>query len=121
MSLEITGHLIKVLPEQRGQGRNGEWVRQDFVIETTEQYPKKVCISAWGDKANDLSRAKVGDDLTVSFNVESREYNERWYTDIRAWRININSNGNGSAGMPPMPGEIPAPADSLDGNEDLPF
>lgn len=121
MALEISGRLPKVLPEQRGSGRNGEWVKQDFVIETTEQYPKKVCLSAWGDKVADLSRTNVGDMLTVSFNVESREYNERWYTDIRAWRITSAMGGGAPAGMPPMPGEIPPPIDSMEGNEDLPF
>ena len=120
MALEISGRLLKLLPEQRGNGKNGEWVKQDFVIETTEQYPKKVCLSAWGDKVADLHRVNVGDMLTVSFNVESREYNERWYTDIRAWRISANSGG-APAGMPPIPGEIPPPADSMEGNEDLPF
>lgn len=121
MSLEVSGRLLKVLPQQRGAGKNGEWVKQDFVIETTEQYPKKVCFSAWGDKVNDLSRVNVGDSLTVNFNVESREYNERWYTDLRSWRITPMSQGNGPADMPPFPGEIPPPVDSMEGNEDLPF
>jgi hypothetical protein len=120
MSLEVSGKLLKVLPQQRGQGKNGEWVKQDFIVETTEQYPKKVCFSAWGDKVNDLNRVKVGDELTVSFNVESREYNERWYTDLRSWKIVAASQGAG-ADMPPFPGEIPPPIDSMDGNEDLPF
>jgi Protein of unknown function (DUF3127). len=120
MALEISGRLLKVLPEQRGNGRNGEWVKQDFILETTEQYPKKVCLSAWGDKVADLTRISVGDTLTVSFNVESREFNERWYTDLRAWRISTNAGG-ASAGAPNIPGEIPTPADSMEGNEDLPF
>lgn len=119
MSLDVTGRLVKVLPQQRGQGKNGEWVKQDFIVETTEQYPKKVCFSAWGDKVNDLTRVNVGDELMVSFNVESREYNERWYTDLRAWRISANASQ--SAGIPSMPGEIPPPVDSMEGNEDLPF
>jgi hypothetical protein len=49
MALEITGKVISILTEQTGSGKNGVWVKQDFVIETTEQYPKKVCFSAWGD------------------------------------------------------------------------
>lgn len=87
-NLELTGKLIKLLPEVSGQGKNGTWTKREFVIETTgEQYPKKVCISAWGDKADALRNVKPGDEIKVSFNIESREYNERWYTDIRAWRI----------------------------------
>lgn len=87
-NLEITGKLVKLLPQVTGQGKNGQWTKQEFVIETTtEQYPKKVCMSAWGEKADALRNVKVGDEVKVSFNIESREYNERWYTDVRAWRI----------------------------------
>ncbi len=98
-TLEITGKLVKVLPETSGQGKNGTWTKQDFVIETDEQYPKKVCISAWGDKAQTLRSVKPGDMLKVSFNIESREYNERWYTDIRAWRIERSAAN--AADLPP--------------------
>lgn len=96
MALDITGKLIKVLPETKGQGRNGEWVKQDFVIETFDQYPKKVCMNVWGEKVGNLAQFKPGDDIKVSFNLESREYNEKWYTDIRAWRIE-RATANGPA------------------------
>ena len=87
MALELTGKLIKVLAPQTGTGKNGNWVKQDFIIETIEQYPKKVAMSAWGDKAEDIKKYGLGDVLRVSINLESREYNERWYTEARAWRI----------------------------------
>jgi hypothetical protein len=87
MALEITGKLAKVLPMQSGTNARGTWSKQEFILETMEQYPRKVCISAWGERVNELSAAMAGDILKVSFNIESREYNERWYTEIRAWRI----------------------------------
>ncbi|MCL2097699.1 MAG: DUF3127 domain-containing protein [Bacteroidales bacterium] len=87
MALEITGKLIKVLPLQSGTNARGTWSRQEFVLETLEQYPRKVCVSAWGERVNELSALQAGDILKVSFSVESREYNERWYTDVRAFRI----------------------------------
>ncbi len=87
MALEITGKLVKILAEQTGTGKNGAWVKQDFIIETTEQFPKKLCISAWGDKSDVLKTLKEGEDVKVAFNIESREYNERWYTDVKAWKI----------------------------------
>lgn len=87
MSLEISGKIIQLLPEQTGNGKNGTWVRRDFVIETTEQYPKKVCFSGWGDKASLVSGLTPGQTVKVSFNPESREYNGKWYTDLRAWKI----------------------------------
>ncbi len=96
MALELTGKLIKVLAPQTGTGKNGNWVKQEFIIETMEQYPKKVCLSAWGDKAEEIKRYGMGDTLRVSVNLESREYNERWYTEARAWRIEDESAASSS-------------------------
>ncbi len=87
MPIEITGRIVTLLPLVTGEGKNGQWKKQEFVIETTDQYPKKVVFSMWGDKADMLSNYKPGEDIKVSFNPESREHNGRWYTDLRAWRI----------------------------------
>jgi len=95
MALELIGKLVKILPEQTGQGKNGTWTKQQFVIETIDQFPKQVCLMAWGDKASDLKQFAPGDPLRVLFSVESREYNDRWYTDVRAWRIEL-AEGQGS-------------------------
>jgi hypothetical protein len=103
MALEFEGSLVKVLPEVTGQGKNGVWVKQDFVLETEEQYPKKACFTAWGDKAADLKTYSLGEKLKISFSVESREYNERWYTDLKAYRIDVA----GSAGVS-APSSAPA-------------
>lgn len=85
--MEISGKVIQLLPMQSGAGRNGsEWRKQEFVIETTEQYPKKVCISMWGDKIDQFN-IQPGEDLTVSITVESREYNGKWYTNVQAWKV----------------------------------
>lgn len=95
MALEFEGNLVKVLSEVTGQGKNGAWVKQDFVLETEDQYPKKACFTAWGDKTADLKTFSLGEKLRVTFSVESREYNDRWYTDLRAFRID-QTNGEGS-------------------------
>ena len=99
MAMEISGRVIKVLPEVTGQGKNGTWIKQEFLIETTDQYPKKVLISAWGNQVDSLRQFGEGADVKVSFNLESREYNNRYYTDVRSWRIEAagapsSSNGN---------------------------
>ncbi len=97
MAHELVGKLIKVLPEVGGQGKNGPWSKQDFVIETLDsQYPKKVCMTAWGEKVNDLKQFADGDTLKATFSAESREYNERWYTELRAFRIEL-AEGDGQA------------------------
>jgi hypothetical protein len=121
MSLEISGKVYAVLPEQGGQGRNGPWVKQEFVIETEDQFPKKVCFSVWGEKVSEIKPLNQGDKITVSFNVESREFNNKWYTDLRAWKI--AKSGAGAAG--PLSEELPPitekdiPLDEA--GDDLPF
>ena len=102
MPLEISGRLVTVLPEQTGNGRNGVWKKQDFVIEIAGPYPKKVCMTAWGDKADALLEASTGDELKVSFDVESREYNGRWYTDLKAWKIEPATAGAQSSQPQPQ-------------------
>ena len=87
MSLDLNGKVIALLAEQSGEGKNGRWVKQDFVVETSEQFPKKVCFSSWGDKVAEVKKLKTGDLVTVSFNPESREFSGKWYTDLRAWKI----------------------------------
>ncbi len=117
--MEITARLIEVLPVQTGPSRNGgEWKRQDFVVETNDQYPKKICFTVWGDKV-DASVLQVGNILTVSFDVESREYQGRWYTSATAWRVIATGEG-APAAMPDtvIPPFEPLPADEKD---DLPF
>ena len=108
--MDITGQLIKVLPEQTGQGVRGPWVKQEFVIETKDQFPKKLCFSTWGDKVEMLRRFGMNDMLKVSFNAESREHNERWYTELRAWRIErAGEEGGSHAPMPAYSNTAPAP------------
>ena len=76
-----------MLPLQEGVSRAGNpWKKQEYVLETEEQYPRKVCFNLFGDKV-DQYPAAIGDDVTVSFDLESREFNGRWYTDVRAWKI----------------------------------
>lgn len=84
--MELTAKLVQLLPLQTGTGKNGEWKKQDIIVETEGQFPKKVCISIWGDKIK-ADVLKIGAQLNISFDVESREYNSRWYTDVKAWKI----------------------------------
>ena len=134
MALEFEGNLVKVLSEVTGQGKNGAWVKQDFVLETEDQYPKKACFTAWGDKSADLKTFSLGEKLKIQFSVESREYNERWYTDLRAIRIDAMGGGSPSSSTPaasqgfaPTPA-APRPAPPVadlpsfsEGDQDLPF
>ncbi len=84
--MELEGKIIQLNPLQSGEGKNGTWKKQEFIVETKTQYPKKVCITAWGDKIDQFD-LKENEDVVVSIDIESREYNGRWYTDVRAWKV----------------------------------
>jgi hypothetical protein len=87
--MEITGKIIQVLPEQSGVSKTSgkQWKLQAYVLETQEQYPKKVHFEMFGDDRIKSNQCNIDDIVTVSFDIESREFNGRWYTSIRAWRV----------------------------------
>lgn len=121
--MQLTAKLIQMLPLQSGTARNGsEWKKQDIIVETEGQYPKKVCISIWGDKINE-SVLQLNNLLDIAFEVESREYNGRWYTDIRAWKIDLLTAGGGDApDNQNASATLTPPVDfSANGSDDLPF
>ena len=86
MLLEINGKIVDLLPVKSGQSANGEWRKQEYILETDGQYPKKICFMAWGDKIDQFN-IKQGEMVGVSVDLESREYNGRWYTDVKAWKV----------------------------------
>jgi hypothetical protein len=86
--MQLTAKLSQVLPLQTGTGKNGEWQKQDVILETEGQYPKKICISIWGDKINQ-NQLVVGNQLKIDFDIESREFNGKWYTDVKAWKVEV--------------------------------
>jgi hypothetical protein len=123
MALEVTGKLFKVLSPISGNGKAGTWTRRDFIVETTEQYPKKICFSAWGDKVDEIGQVSIGESIKVSFDPQSREFNEKWYTDLRAWRIERleQSAGNGQTPPPPSSEWLDNLPESNSSVDDLPF
>ena len=124
--MEIKGKIIHVLPLQEGVSKAGNaWKKQEYVLETYDQYPRKVCFDLFGDKA-DQYRAAIGDDVVLSFDIESREYNGRWFTSIRGWKL---EKATADAPVPPMnemppvavATDIPPFPAAVDNNDDLPF
>lgn len=126
--MDISGKIIAVLPLQSGQGRNGQWRSQDYVLETSDQYPKKVCFNLFNDKIDKFT-INVNDSVTISFDIESREYNGRWYTTIRAWNVkkeneNTSQQDIQAVNFPPAPSSGFEPfgaSDAADSGTDLPF
>lgn len=115
--MDISGKVIIVLALQSGEGKNGQWKKQEFILETQAQFPKKICFSLWGDKV-DQARLQEGETVSVSFDLESREFNGRWYTDAKAWKV--VKSGEQQAPPPEIMNEfLPEPGESLP--DDLPF
>lgn len=90
--MELIGKIIEECPIQEGTSRSGNpWKKRMYIVETQESYPKKVALTVFGSDRVAATEAavKLGDTVRVSFDLESREYNGRWYTDAMAWRIEL--------------------------------
>lgn len=141
--MELTGRIIAVLPLVSGTSARGEWKRQDYVIEHSldQQYPRKMSFTVWGDNI-DKFNIQMGQELTVSFDIDCREYQGRWFNDIRAWRVaapqapimgqqppvgafgpglNAAPTYNAPAAAPAAPAAPSAAAPMADSSSDLPF
>lgn len=82
----IQGKVVNVFDIQSGESPRGTWKKREFVLETYAKVSKKVCLVIKGELVDSL-KISVGDSLKVSIDIESREYKERWYTEVRAWKI----------------------------------
>lgn len=129
--MEVVGKIIQVLPEQSGVGRNGNpWKVQPYVLETLDQYPRKVHFEVFGEERIKQNPCAIDELVTVSFDIESREFNGRWYTSIRAWRIQQGDTTQAAAPVAPAAAPMESnaaanvdPFDASAGGEtsDLPF
>ena len=128
--MEITGKIIVILPEVGGISKAGnEWKKQEYVLETHDQYPKKVCFQIFGADKIQQAAIQPGEEVNVHFDIDSREYQGRWFTNINAWRVDhIDPNAQQAAAplqaattivganTPPAPNFPPAAPE-----DDLPF
>jgi hypothetical protein len=137
--MEVVGKIIQVLPVQEGVGRNGNpWKVQPYVLETLDQYPRKVHFEVFGEDRIKQNPCDIDQLVTVSFDIESREFNGRWYTSIRAWRIQQGDTTQAAAGpvaaAPAQAAPVAAPVEAApeanidpfdasagEGTSDLPF
>ena len=138
--MEVVGKIIQVLPAQEGIGKNGNpWKVQPYVLETLDQYPRKVHFEVFGEDRIKQNPYDIDQLVTVSFDIESREFNGRWYTSIRAWRIQQGDTTQAAAvpaAAPAQAAPVAAPvaeqpaapvnvdpfdASAGDGTSDLPF
>jgi hypothetical protein len=121
MDLQIVGEVVEILEEQSGTGKNGPWRKQEFILETKGDYPKKICIVQWGDNIDKFGVAP-GAQITAHIDIQSREYNGRWYTDVKMWKM--ERSGGADAPQADTPGDEPwpePPPDIDDDDDGLPF
>lgn len=124
--MEFTGKIIAILPARSGVSKTGnEWKVQEYVIEDHGQYPRKMCFDVFGADKIEQFNIQMGEELVVSFDIDARQWQDRWFNSIRAWKVDrVAANATASdAGMPAPP---PAPASAPDflagdSTDDLPF
>ena len=127
--MELAGKVIAVLEPRGGVSKSGnQWKVQEYVIETHDQYPRRMCFDVFGEDKIQQFNIQVGEELNVSFDIDAREWQGRWFNSIRAWKVErVNADAQQ---MPPMDAPFPplnaapaAPVDfsSSDEKDDLPF
>lgn len=122
--MEIKGKVILALPEISGTSASSgkAWKKREYVLETHDNFPKKVHFDFFGDRA-DQYPLNPGDEITLSFDIESREYQGRWYTSIRGWKAEKEGSAfnQQATTIPPMDNVPPPPPAPSNENDDLPF
>ena len=118
--MELSGKVIKIEQPVEGKSSKGPWKKQEIIIETNDKFPRKVCFMSWNDKVA-LDNFNPGEEITAHFDADSREYNGRWYTDLKVWKIEkITGSNNANDTPPPPPPPESDDYDNLDAG-DLPF
>ena len=131
--MEIIGKVLQLGTLTEGNSPRGPWKKQELIIETLEQFPKKVCLTCWGDRVNDANSFFVGQTIKAQIRIESREFNGKWYTDVTAFRLDLDQpvaqqpvgqmqqpNQMQQQPLPPMPPANDEYFES-DNGDDLPF
>ena len=85
--MEITGKVVRLGALTEGTSARGPWRKQDLIIETEEQFPKTVCLTCWTNQIDEIQKFAPGQTIKAQIDLSSREFNGKWYTDVRVWRF----------------------------------
>ena len=85
--MEITGKVVRLGTLTEGQSARGPWRKQELIIETEEQYPRTVCLICWTNQIDEIQQFAPGQTIKAQIDISSREFNGKWYTDVRVWRF----------------------------------
>lgn len=121
--MEITGKIIAVLPTQSGvaQRTGNPWKTQEYVIETHDTYPKKCCFKVFGDEKISRFNIQMGEEMTVSFDINAREYNGKWFNSVDAWNVTRMGAAQGAPQSPVVHQTDPLPDSAVQGVAQPPF
>ena len=129
--MEIIGKVVQLGTLIEGNSPRGPWKKQELIIETLEQFPKKICLMCWNERVNDANSFFVGQTIKAQIRIESREFNGKWYTDVTAFRLDLDQPTAQPAAqpmnqMPPQMPQQPLPPMNedyfaSDNGDDLPF
>ncbi len=85
--MEIIGKVVRLGNLTEGTSARGPWRKQDLIIETEEQYPRTVCLTCWTNQIDEIQKFAPGQTIKAQIEISSREFNGKWYTDVRVWRF----------------------------------
>ena len=124
--MELSGKVIAVLEPRGGVSKTGNaWKVQEYVIETHDQYPRRMCFDVFGEDKINQFNIQVGEELTVSFDIDAREWQGRWFNSIRAWKVeraNVQQPMPADGGVTfPPPSAVPVDFSASEEKDDLPF
>lgn len=116
--MELEGTVYAILPAVNGTSAKGNWTRQDMVIEfKSGDFNRKLSLTFWGDKTSQIANLSVGEKVKAHFDLESREFNGKWFTTAQAWRVDRNINVQQTQSAP----NIEEIGSSSDYEDEIPF
>lgn len=118
-NMEITGKVVRLGGLTEGTSAKGPWRKQDLIIETDEQYPKTVCLTCWTNQINEIQSMVPGQLIKAQIDISSREFNGKWYTDVRVWRFDPVTAQAPQAAAAPQPMHQTPPMTPAGGPEEF--
>ena len=129
--MEFSGKVIAILPVRTGVSKTSgnEWKVQSYVVENHDQYPRRMCFEVFGADKIDLFNIQMGEELNVSFDIDARQWQDKWFNSIRAWKVDRvqaeATEGQQPVAVDPVPPFAPEPApftaSDNSATDDLPF
>ena len=105
--MEIIGKVVRLGNLTEGTSARGPWRKQELIIETEEQYPRTVCLICWTNQIDEIQKFAPGQTIKAQIELSSREFNGKWYTDVRVWRFDPVGATTVPAAAPAQPAQQP--------------